>query len=337
MFIERCINLLKPGKRAGIVLPEGVLDNPALERVRKFVESKARILNITSIPSDVFLSSGANIKPSLVFIQKFEKNEDQDDDYLLSVTKVSDAGISSTGLPSSNEQLPVAAMEVHNWISTHDDNANFVFTKIVKKSELINWSVKSIFDCPILSYNPKYPTRKIGELLNFSKNQVELSPDVKYTRLTVKLFNKGIVIRDVVLGSEIGTKRQTMVKSGQFVISKIDGKSAAFGIIGDSLDGSIVTPDFMVYDINRDLIIPEYLELVLQHESILTMFSSSSSGTTGRRRLSQKVFENTRIALPNLDEQNRLISNILHIRESQKILEKQLKCDMDDFNKNIFE
>ena len=26
LFIERCINLLKPGKRAGIVLPEGVLE-----------------------------------------------------------------------------------------------------------------------------------------------------------------------------------------------------------------------------------------------------------------------------------------------------------------------
>ena len=58
LFIERCINLLKPGKRAGIVLPEGVLDNPALDRVRKFIESRAKILNITSIPADVFLSSG---------------------------------------------------------------------------------------------------------------------------------------------------------------------------------------------------------------------------------------------------------------------------------------
>lgn len=102
LFIERCINLLKPGKRAGIVLPEGVLDNPALDRVRKFIESRAKILNITSIPADVFLSSGANIKPSLVFIEKFMDGEIPEKDYLLSVTKVNDAGISSTGLPSNN-------------------------------------------------------------------------------------------------------------------------------------------------------------------------------------------------------------------------------------------
>ena len=112
LFIERCINLLKPGKRAGIVLPEGVLDNPALDRVRKFIESRAKILNITSIPADVFLSSGANIKPSLVFIEKFMDGEIPEKDYLLSVTKVNDAGISSTGLPSNNEELPIAAKEV---------------------------------------------------------------------------------------------------------------------------------------------------------------------------------------------------------------------------------
>ena len=69
LFIERCINLLKPGKRAGIVLPEGVLDNPALDRVRKFIESRAKILNITSIPADVFLSSGANINQVLSLLR----------------------------------------------------------------------------------------------------------------------------------------------------------------------------------------------------------------------------------------------------------------------------
>ena len=70
------------------------MDNTALEGVRKFIEKQARILNITSIPADVFLSSGANIKPSLIFIQKYHENEIPEKDYMLTVTKVTDAGIS---------------------------------------------------------------------------------------------------------------------------------------------------------------------------------------------------------------------------------------------------
>lgn len=76
LFIERCIRLLKPGGRLGIVLPEGVLNNSALQKVREFVEGKAKIINITSIPQDVFIASGATVKPSLVFLRKFTEEED---------------------------------------------------------------------------------------------------------------------------------------------------------------------------------------------------------------------------------------------------------------------
>ncbi len=75
LFIERCLNLLKPGGRMGIVLPEGVLNNTNLQKVREFVESKAKILLVVSIPQDVFIASGATVKPSLLFFKKFTKDE----------------------------------------------------------------------------------------------------------------------------------------------------------------------------------------------------------------------------------------------------------------------
>lgn len=75
LFIERCLNLLKPGGRMGIVLPEGVLNNSNLQKVREFVESKAKILLIVSIPQDVFMASGATVKPSLLFFKKFNDEE----------------------------------------------------------------------------------------------------------------------------------------------------------------------------------------------------------------------------------------------------------------------
>ena len=75
LFIERCLNLLKPGGRMGIVLPEGVLNNTNLQKIRDFVESKAKIVLITSIPQDVFIASGATVKPSLLFFKKFTEEE----------------------------------------------------------------------------------------------------------------------------------------------------------------------------------------------------------------------------------------------------------------------
>jgi len=76
LFIERCLNLLKPGGRMGIVLPEGVLNNTNLQKIRDFVESKAKLLLVVSIPQDVFMASGATVKPSLLFLKKFTEEEE---------------------------------------------------------------------------------------------------------------------------------------------------------------------------------------------------------------------------------------------------------------------
>lgn len=83
LFIERCLNLLKPGGRMGIVLPEGVLNNSNLQKVRDFVECRAKILLIVSIPQDVFMASGATVKPSLLFFKKFTEQERQEYDDIL--------------------------------------------------------------------------------------------------------------------------------------------------------------------------------------------------------------------------------------------------------------
>lgn len=79
LFMDRCVNLLKPGGRLGIVLPEGVLNNAqAMQKVREYFEGRTKILLIVSIPQDVFIASGATVKPSLVFLKRFTEQEEAD-------------------------------------------------------------------------------------------------------------------------------------------------------------------------------------------------------------------------------------------------------------------
>ena len=77
LFIDRCINLLKPGGRLGIVLPEGVLNGTNLQRVRDYFEGRAKILLIVSIPQEVFMAAGATVKPSLMFFKRFTEEEER--------------------------------------------------------------------------------------------------------------------------------------------------------------------------------------------------------------------------------------------------------------------
>lgn len=85
LFIERCLSLLKPGGRMGIVLPEGVYNNPSLAYVRQFAEDRAKISAIISMPQDTFVSAKAFVKTSLLFLQKFTDAESKKWLNLLSV------------------------------------------------------------------------------------------------------------------------------------------------------------------------------------------------------------------------------------------------------------
>jgi type I restriction enzyme M protein len=88
LFIERCLALLEPGGSLGIVLPEGIFNNPSLAYVREYCEDRAFIRAVISLPQETFFSSGASVKASLLFMQKFTKKEKAEFDALKASTLV---------------------------------------------------------------------------------------------------------------------------------------------------------------------------------------------------------------------------------------------------------
>ncbi len=77
LFLERIVELLRPGGRAGIVLPDGNLNNPSLGWLRRWAEGRARLLAVVSLPPETFVGAKASVKASLVFLQRFtEADED---------------------------------------------------------------------------------------------------------------------------------------------------------------------------------------------------------------------------------------------------------------------
>ncbi|WDN87947.1 type I restriction enzyme M protein [Desulfosarcina sp. BuS5] len=70
LFIEQCLNLLKPGGRMGIVLPNGFFENPSMDYVREYIKKRAFITGIVLLPHETFIPYGTGVKVSLLFLQK---------------------------------------------------------------------------------------------------------------------------------------------------------------------------------------------------------------------------------------------------------------------------
>ncbi|MCM8811273.1 MAG: N-6 DNA methylase, partial [Candidatus Omnitrophica bacterium] len=70
LFIERCLDMIKPCGRMAIVLPQGVLNNTSLEWVREWLLEKARILAVVGLHENTF-KPHTGTKTSVLFLQKW--------------------------------------------------------------------------------------------------------------------------------------------------------------------------------------------------------------------------------------------------------------------------
>lgn len=180
------------------------------------------------------------------------------------------------------------------------------YLKNTRLKLLENWSVQYLLESKF-SYNDLFDLVPIGSFLIKSRLKILIEDDKIYQRVTVKINNNGVVPRDSEIGKNIGTKQQYLVKAGQFLMSKIDARNGAFGLVPLKLDGAIVTNDFPVFDVNKSVINPEFLVLITTTKEFLKFAQSCSSGTTNRQRIDIDLFLNVKIPLPSLPEQYRIV------------------------------
>lgn len=77
LFVERCIKWIKPGTgRMGIVLPDGILGNPAAEYIRWWIMRETKVLASVDLPVEAFIAeANVNILTSLLFLRRKSEEE----------------------------------------------------------------------------------------------------------------------------------------------------------------------------------------------------------------------------------------------------------------------
>ena len=75
LFIERCIQFLKPGGRMGIVIPESVLGMPTYTHIVQFLRERVQIAGVVSMPDELF-QPHTHAKTSVLFLKNVPPRED---------------------------------------------------------------------------------------------------------------------------------------------------------------------------------------------------------------------------------------------------------------------
>lgn len=150
----------------------------------------------------------------------------------------------------------------------------------------------------------------LGDVLRRNERWTTLDPEQTYRQVTVRLWGKGVSLRGVCRGADIAASQQVEVRAGQFIVSRIDARHGAFGLVPPELDGAVVSGDFPCFDVVSDRILPGFMGWLSRSAPFVDLCRGASEGSTNRVRLKEARLLGSRIALPPLDEQHRIIARL---------------------------
>lgn len=160
-----------------------------------------------------------------------------------------------------------------------------------------------------------WDTVRLGEVLAQSKEWTKLEPEREYQQVTVRLWGQGVIERDRVKGEAIKAKGRSVVRSGQFIMSRIDARNGAFGLVPEILDAAVVSNDFPSFNVKQSKLLPEFLRWLSKTRSFIELCAKASEGSTNRVRLKVNQFLKLSIDLPPLSEQRRIVERLEHLAE----------------------
>ena len=160
-----------------------------------------------------------------------------------------------------------------------------------------------------------WPPVPLKELLLPHEDWVKLSADEEYKQITVRMWGKGLALRGKVKGAEIAAASQNRVAAGNFLISKIDARHGAFGIVPDDLNGGVVSTDFPAFTINEERVAPELLKWITQTPWFIALCKRASKGSTNRVRLNETRFLAQGIPLPPRPLQKEIVKRLSEIED----------------------
>lgn len=114
--LERCVQLLRPSGRMGIVLPDGIVANRNTGYVRDWLARQVKVRAIISLPLETFVPFGASIKTSVLILRKRNFGEDYSTDYPVFLARIDSVGYDATGRPRDSADLEEAAAAFDTFI-----------------------------------------------------------------------------------------------------------------------------------------------------------------------------------------------------------------------------
>ena len=342
LFIERCLDLLKPGGVVAIIIDDGVLNGPSNADTRHLILDRSHPLAIISLPDSAFMPY-ASVKASILFLQKKRAGTKTSAGRKLTFFAHAEVvGRKPNGDPLLRNGQTPGTIELDSDLPEILEAWRVGPAKLTPQSA---WAGGNCFWSEVppttdLSFvrdstriDPAYhhpsrrraaeslelsrhPSRHLKELCELREEGIVPFRDLQDEEVTylglanIESFT-GVYKPALVDSSSLRSSVKRFV-SGDILFAKLRPALRKVCLIGDDIDEGLASSECLVLTPRADstggaMMLPGLLALLLRSDLVYGQLVHLLTGI-GRPRLSRTAVMNVRLPVPSLAEQRRLLN-----------------------------
>ena len=342
LFIERCLDLLKPGGVVGIIIDDSVLNGPSNTDTRRLILDRSQPLAIVSLPDTAFMPY-ASVKSSILFLQKHHKNRMRTAEGRLTFFAQAEVvGRRANGDPLLRHDSTSGKTELDSdlpdilrvWkrgpretLAQPGWSDRQCFWARVPSNEDRSFASDTFRIDPAYHHparrrgdealsRSRHPLKSLRELCELRNETVVPAKDlydeeISYLGLANIEPQTGVYAPVLVDGSTLKSSVKRFV-SGDVLFAKMRPALRKVCLIGDDIDEGYTSSECLVLTPKSDLatgshvVLPSLLAILLRSDLVYGQLIHLVTGI-GRPRLSIKDVLNLRLPVPDSAEQRRIL------------------------------
>ncbi len=320
VFMKNIVEQMKVGGIAAIVVSEDVIVDFKKRVVRDFISSNVEILNITKY-EDVITKGN------------FQKTSY----YILFLRKTSSIfGRCSATLirsDSKKEEIDKAARQIKNYIYNDGVIEEDGVCKLFDYNDTSNWNLSLLFIRDRIG--KEYPAVTLEEILIKRRDKESINPDREYPMLRVRRRGMGVDVKRTERGGSIADNIYK-AKANDVVVSSFEADMGGIGYVPKELDGSFVSKDLYLFEVDKSRVDLNYLMMVLNSDPVLEQLQAMNKRTYALSRISMSGFLSVMIPLPDLHTQKEMAKGLQRYIDKVRKAEDELEEERKAFNKKLF-
>jgi hypothetical protein len=160
----------------------------------------------------------------------------------------------------------------------------------------------------------------MNELLVKRETDVKVEATTSYHFAGEYCFGRGVFAGQRKDGSEFAYRTLTRIRKGNFVYPKLMAWEGALGVVPENCDGLYVSPEFPVFEVREDRVLPELLDTYFRMPSVWPDLASISTGTNvRRRRLHPSAFLLYTFPLPSMNVQRQFCAVKRSVEQAKRV------------------